>query len=87
MVQIIFPDGAKKEFYAGITGIEIAESISKSLAKESIAVEIDGEQKDLSVPITKDATLKIITAKTEEGLEILRHDTAHIFAQAMKAHH
>jgi len=84
MVKITFPDGASREFKSGVTGIEIAESISKSLAKESIAVEIDGEQKDLFVPILKDASLRIITSKMEEGLEILRHDTAHIFAQSIK---
>lgn len=84
MVKITFPDGAIKEYESGITGIEIAEGISKSLAKDSLAVEVNGDQKDLSVPITTDSTLKIITSKTEEGLEILRHDTAHIFAQAIK---
>lgn len=85
MVKITFPDGASRDFAEGITGKEIAEQISKSLAKDSIAVEINGEQKDLSVPIKEDSNLKIITSKTEEGLEILRHDTAHIFAQAIKS--
>lgn len=84
MVRITFPDGASKEFENGITGLAIAESISKSLAKDSLAVEINGEQKDLNIPIEKDSTLNIITSKTEEGLDILRHDTAHIFAQAFK---
>jgi threonyl-tRNA synthetase len=84
MIKITFPDGAIKEYNSGITGIEIANGISKSLAKDSLAVEINGEERDLSVPITKDCTLKIITSKTEQGLEIIRHDAAHIFAQSLK---
>jgi threonyl-tRNA synthetase len=84
MIKITFPDGAIKEYNSGITGIEIAEAISKSLAKDSLAVEINGEEKDLSVPITEDSTLKIITSKTDQGLEIIRHDAAHIFAHSLK---
>lgn len=84
MVKITFPDGAVKDYKDGITGLEIAESISKSLAKDAIAVEVNNDQKDLYIPINEDSDLKIITAKTDEGLEILRHDTAHIFAQAIK---
>jgi len=84
MIKITFPDGAVKEYNSGVTGIEIAKAISTSLAKDSLAVEIDGVERDLSTPITKDSSLKIITSKTEQGLEIIRHDTAHIFAQSLK---
>ncbi len=84
MIKITFPDGRVGEYNSGITGIEIAKGISPSLAKDSLAVEIDGGERDLSVPITKDCSLKIITSKTEQGLEIIRHDAAHIFAQSLK---
>ena len=84
MINLTFPDGSVKQFEKGITGLDVAKSIAVSLAKDALAVEINGNELDLYIPITTDATIKIITGKTEQGLEIIRHDTAHIFAQSLK---
>ncbi len=84
MINIIFPDGNAKEFANNVTGFDIASSISISLAKIALAIEVDGELKDLNIPITKDAKIRIITPKDPEGLEIIRHDAAHIMAEAVK---
>ncbi|KKB96799.1 Threonine--tRNA ligase [Candidatus Arcanobacter lacustris] len=84
MINIIFPDGNAKEFENNVTGFDIASSISISLAKIALAIEVDGELKDLNIPITKDAKIRIITPKDPEGLEIIRHDAAHIMAEAVK---
>lgn len=83
MPIITFPDGNHKNFPNGVTGLDIAESISKSLAKSAIAIEIDGHLKDLSSIIDTDSSIKIITQNSDEGLNILRHDAAHIMAQAV----
>ena len=84
MINITFPDGSKKQFHKGITGAEIASSISKSLAKSAMVVSVDGELKDLSLPIHKDCILRILTENDPEALEIIRHDAAHIIAEAAK---
>lgn len=84
MINVIFPDGSKKQFDKNITGFEIAESISKSLAKAAMVVEIDGQLTDLSMPITTDCNFRILTDKDSEVLEIIRHDAAHIIAEAAK---
>jgi len=83
MPKITFPDGNIKEFATAISGAEIAESISKSLAKAAIAIELNGELKDLSFVIEEDSVIKIITPESIDGLDILRHDAAHIMAQAV----
>ncbi len=84
-IQITFPDGASREYGAGVTGMEIAESIAKSLAKASIAVKVDGVQRDLSDPIFEDAGLEIIKLDSDEGLEIMRHTVAaQLLARAVK---
>jgi threonyl-tRNA synthetase len=84
MINITFPDGSKKQFKAGITGFEIASDISTSLAKDAMVVEINGQLADLSLPIEKDSSLRILTSKNHEVLEIIRHDAAHIIAEAAK---
>lgn len=84
MINIIFPDGSNKQYAEGITGAQIASSISTSLAKRALIVSIDGELKDLSLPIYKDCHLKILTDSDPESLEIIRHDAAHITAEAVK---
>ena len=84
MINVIFPDGSKKQFNKNITGFEIAESISKSLAKAAMVVEVDGKLTDLSMPITSDCKFRILTDKDPEVLEIIRHDAAHIIAEAAK---
>lgn len=81
---ITFPDGAKKEFAVGVTTKEIAESISKSLAKKALAGKVNGQLIDLSRPIEEDATIEIVTPDHEDALGLLRHLTAHLMAQAMR---
>lgn len=84
MINIILPNGNILEFSKKITGLEIAEKISKSLSKEALLIEIDGEIRDLSYVIEKDSVVKIITSKDkEEILEYIRHDAAHILAAAV----
>ena len=84
-INITFPDGNKREFEKGITGYQIAESIAKSLAKEAIAINIDGIQKDLCDQIDLDSSISIITINTDEGLDIMRHTlTAQVLAKAVK---
>ncbi|MES2214477.1 MAG: threonine--tRNA ligase [Pseudomonadota bacterium] len=84
MIKIKFPDSSIKEFAHGITGAEIASSISTSLGKDALAIVINDKECDLSLPITEDSSIKIITPKDSEALEILRHDAAHIIAEAVK---
>jgi len=84
MIKIQFPDSSIKEFARGITGAEIAASISTSLSKDALAIVINGTECDLSLPIEADAKIKIITPKDPEALELLRHDAAHIIAEAAK---
>lgn len=84
MINITFPDGSKKQFNPGVTGFEIADSISKSLAKNAMIVEVNGELWDLNRSIETDATLRILTDKDPESLETIRHDAAHILAMAAK---
>lgn len=84
MVELEFPDGNKREYELGITGLEIVKQISSSLAKNTLVVELDGELCDLSLPIEKNAKVRFITYKDPEALEIIRHDAAHIIAEAAK---
>ncbi len=84
MVAITLPDGSKKNFDNAVTGKELAESIGAGLAKAALAVVVDGTETDLTAVIEHDATVSIITAKNPEGLEVIRHSTAHILAQAVK---
>jgi len=83
-MQITFPDGSKKEFEAKSKGIDVAMSISEGLARNALAVSLDGKLTDLATPIEKDVSIKIITLKDKEGLEIYRHSSAHIMALAVK---
>ncbi|WP_243386092.1 threonine--tRNA ligase [Bacillus kexueae] len=84
VVKITFPDGVVKEFQKGITTEEIAASISPGLKKKSIAGKLDGNLIDLSTPIENDGAIEIVTQGSEDALEILRHSTAHLMAQAIK---
>ncbi|MDH5721802.1 MAG: threonine--tRNA ligase [Alphaproteobacteria bacterium] len=83
-ITVTMPDGNKREYTQGVTGMEIANDISKSLAKKSVAIEIDEKQCDLSLPIENDAAIKIITRDQDEALEIIRHDCAHVLAEAVQ---
>ena len=84
MVSIKLPDGSKKDFSDSIKGDELAKSISSSLSKSAIAISINGQLKDLDFEINKDCDAQIITKESELGIEILRHDTAHVMAEAVK---
>jgi len=84
MPIITLPDGNKLTFPNKVTGLEIAEKISKSLAKQSLIMSVDGELRDLYFEIDKDCSIKIFTAKDPEGLDAIRHDTTHIMAMAVQ---
>lgn len=84
MIKIRFPDGSNREFPRGITGWEIAKTLSTSLAKEAVAVRVEEELWDLTRPIEADATIEVIKRTEDAGLDILRHDAAHVFAEAVK---
>jgi len=84
MPIIKLPDGNKIDFPNKVTGIEIAEKISKSLAKQALIISVDGELKDLTHIIEKDSSVKIITHKDSDGLDAIRHDTTHIMAMAVQ---
>src|SRR3954470_7412409 len=83
-VAITLPDGRSREFPGPVTGAEIAAAIGPGLAKAAIAVKIDGGARDLATVIDHDAAVAIITRDTPDGLEILRHDAAHVMAEAVK---
>ena len=85
MVSIRLPDGSKKSFSSSINGNELAKSISSSLSKSAIAVSINGELKDLHCEMNKDCDAEIITKDSDSGIEILRHDAAHVMAEAVKS--
>ena len=84
MPDIKLPNGKKITFSKNINGFELAKKISKSLSKEACIMNVDGKLQDLSYSISKNATVKIITAKEKEGLNVLRHDAAHILAMAVQ---
>lgn len=82
-VSLTFPDGSVREFAPGTTGRDVAESISKSLAKKSVAIAIDGELRDLSDPVTE-GRIEIVTREDKRALELIRHDAAHVMAEAVQ---
>jgi len=84
MPRIQLLDGKKIDFEKSINGFELTKKISKSLEKVALIMEVDGDLKDLSHQITKDARVRIITPKDKEGLEVIRHDAAHIMAMAVQ---
>jgi threonyl-tRNA synthetase len=84
MVAITLPDGSVREFDGPVTGADVAANIGAGLAKAALAVRINGEMKDLSLLITEDVDMSIVTAKDEDALELLRHDAAHVMAQAVQ---
>ena len=84
MPQIQLLDGKKINFEKSINGFELTKKISKSLEKVALIMEVDGELKDLSHQIIKNSKVKIITSKDQEGLEVIRHDAAHIMAMAVQ---
>ena len=84
MVQITLPDGSLREFPGPVTVAEVAASIGAGLAKAALAGKVDGQVVDTSHAITANAQLAIITGKDADGLEVIRHSTAHLLAYAVK---
>jgi len=84
MVAITLPDGSLRNFDGSVTGLQIAQSIGPGLAKSALAIRIDGVMKDLGTTITTDSQVAIVTAKDPDALELLRHDAAHVMAEAVK---
>jgi threonyl-tRNA synthetase len=87
MINLTFPDGAVRQVKAGLSGAELAASISKSLEKKAVALMKDGVLTDLADPIAKDARVRIITRDDAEALELIRHDCAHVLAEAVQELH
>ena len=83
-ISLTFPDGAKREVPAGTSGLDVAKSIAPSLAKRSVAMSLDGKLADLAAPIKADAAIKFLTREDKEALELIRHDAAHVMAEAVQ---
>src|SRR5690606_16442619 len=84
-ITITFPDGKSRKVAAGTTGLEIARSISPSLAKRTVAMSLDGVLSDLADPIARDASIKFVARTDPEALELIRHDAAHVMAEAVQS--
>ena len=85
MVALTFPDGARREYPDGITGLDIAKGISPSLAKRTVAMALDGQLADLADPIEKDAKIEFVSREDPRALELIRHDAAHVLAEAVQS--
>jgi threonyl-tRNA synthetase len=85
MVALTFPDGARREYQDGISGIDIAKGISPSLAKRTVAMAIDGEVRDLSEEIHSDGKIEFLSREDPRALELIRHDCAHVLAEAVQS--
>src|SRR5262245_32590923 len=84
-IALTFPDGARREYPQGTTGLDIAKGISPSLAKRTVAMALDGTVADLSDPIEKDAKIEFLTREDPRALELIRHDAAHVMAEAVQS--
>ncbi|MEQ8325812.1 MAG: threonine--tRNA ligase [Parvibaculum sp.] len=84
MINLKLPDGSVREIEKPVDGLAFAESIAKSLAKKAVAIKIDGQMKDLSTVIEKDAEVEIVTRETPDGVDLLRHDASHVMAEAVQ---
>src|ERR1700704_4830663 len=85
MVALTFPDGARREYPQNITGLDIAKGISPSLAKRTVAMALDGALADLTDPIEKDAKIEFVSREDPRALELIRHDAAHVLAEAVQS--
>ena len=84
MPRIQLPDGSDRQYDSAVTGLEIASSIGKTLARDAVAIRVDGQLWDLTRDIEADASVEIVTRDSDAGLELLRHDAAHVLAEAVK---
>src|ERR1700722_4069682 len=85
MIHVTFPDGASRAFPPGVSGFEIAKAISPSLAKRTVAMALDGVVADLADPIDRDAKVEFVSREDPRALELIRHDAAHVLAEAVQA--
>ena len=85
MVAVTFPDGAHREYPQGTSGLDIAKGISPSLAKRTVAMALDGMVADLADPIERDAKIEFLTRDDPRALELIRHDAAHVLAEAVQS--
>src|SRR5262249_53231876 len=85
MVALTFPDGARRDYPDGITGLEVAKGISPSLAKRTVAMALDGIVVDLSDKLTSDAKIEFLSREDPRALELIRHDAAHVLAEAVQS--
>ena len=83
-VHLTLPDGSVRSYAPGTTGIQVAESIGKGLAKAAVGIELDGEVQSLQLPVERSAKLRILTRDSKEGMEVVRHSAAHVMADAIK---
>jgi len=84
MVTLTFPDGARREYPSGTTGLDVAKGISPSLAKRTVAMALDGTLADITDPIDRDARIEFISREDPRALELIRHDAAHVLAEAVQ---
>ena len=84
MIHVTFPDGASRPFEPGVSGLDIAKSISPSLAKRTVAMTVDGTLSDLSTPLKRDAKIEFVPRDDPRALELIRHDCAHVLAEAVQ---
>src|SRR5438132_3993150 len=85
MVALTFPDGARREYPDNLTGLDIAKGISPSLAKRTVAMALDGQLADLTDPIGHDAKIEFVAREDPRALELIRHDAAHVLAEAVQS--
>ena len=84
-ITLTFPDGARREYPKHITGLEVAKGISPSLAKRTVAMALDGELADLNEAIDRDAKIELVAREDARALELIRHDCAHVLAEAVQS--
>ncbi len=84
MIHVTFPDGASRQFEPGVSGLDVAKSISPSLAKRTVAMTLDGALADLAAPIERDAKIEFVSREDPRALELIRHDAAHVLAEAVQ---
>ncbi len=84
MISVTFPDGASRAYEPGVSGLDIAKSISPSLAKRTVAMALDGVLADLADPVTKDSKIEFVSREDSRALELIRHDAAHVLAEAVQ---
>ena len=84
MVALTFPDGARRDYPDNTTGLDVAKGISPSLAKRTVAMALDGTVRDLSDPIERDAYIEFLSREDPRALELIRHDAAHVLAEAVQ---